>query len=65
MTLQEFLIAIISIFFIFDSITIHLINISFIFLLLIYIISVIEISFGIILYKKLRGLINEGKENIR
>ena len=65
MTLQEFLIAIISIFFIFDSITIHLINILFIFLLLIYIISVIEISFGSILYKKLRGLINEGKENIR
>jgi len=65
MTLQEFLIAIISIFFIFDSVTIHLINISFIFLLLIYIISVIEISFGSILYKKLRGLINERKENIR
>jgi len=65
MTLTEFLIALISIFFIFDSATIYIIKIPFIFLLLIYIISVIEISFGSILYKKLRGLINEGKENIR
>jgi len=61
MTLQGFLISIISIFFIFDSAIIHLINISFVFLLLIYIISVIEISFWPILYKKLKGLKYENK----
>jgi len=65
MTLSEFLIILMSIFFIFDSIFIHLINFSFIILLMIYIISVIEISFGSILYRKLRGLMNERKDNIR
>ena len=65
MTLSEFLIILMSIFFIFDSVFIHLINFSFIILLMIYIISVIEISFGSILYRKLRGLMNERKENTR
>jgi len=44
MTFPELLIALMSIFFIFDSATIHIINIPFAILIIIYISSIIEIS---------------------
>jgi len=57
MTLLEFLIAVISICFIFDSATIHIINMSFIILLMIYIGSVIELFVFSKIYKKIKGMI--------
>jgi hypothetical protein len=56
MTLLEFLIALMSIFFIFDSATIHIINIPFTILLIIYISSIIEIFVISVVYeKKIKG----------
>ena len=55
MTSTELFIALISIMFIFDSATIHLINISFTTLLIIYISSIIEIS---VIYGKIKGKVN-------
>jgi len=57
MTLLEFLIALMSIFFIFDSATIHIINMSFIILLMIYIGSIIEIFVFSKIYKKIKEMI--------
>jgi len=56
MTFSEFLVTIMSIFFIFDSATAYIINIPFVILLTIYIVSVVEISAGSIIYKKLKGV---------
>ena len=61
MTLLEFLIALMSIFFIFDSATIHIINIPFTTLLIIYISSVIEIFVASIIYKKIKGWVKSDK----
>ena len=62
MTLLEFLVALMSIFFIFDSATIHLINISFATLLIIYISSIIEIFvFSIVYEKKIKGRVRNDK----
>jgi len=61
MTLLELLIALISIFFIFDSATIHIINIPFTTLLIIYISSVIEIFVASIVYKKIKGWVRNDK----
>jgi hypothetical protein len=54
MTLPELLIALMSIFFIFDSATIHIINIPFVTLLIIYISSIVEIFIISIVHKKSR-----------
>jgi len=56
MTLTELLIALISIFFIFDSATIHMINVPFTILLIIYISSIIEVSGISVLYKKIKSM---------
>jgi hypothetical protein len=61
MTLLEFLIALMSIFFIFDSATIHIINIPFTILLIIYISSVIEIFVASIVYKKIKWWVKSDK----
>jgi len=61
MTLLELLIALMSIFFIFDSATIHIINIPFTILLIIYINSVIEIFVASIVYKKIKGRVKSDK----
>ena len=55
MTLTELFIALISIMFIFDSATIHIINISFTTLVIIYISSIIEISVISVIYEKIKG----------
>jgi len=54
MTLPELLIALMSIFFIFDSATIHMINISFTILLIIYISSVSEIFVASVIHEKIK-----------
>jgi len=61
MTLLELLIALMSIFFIFDSATIHIINIPFTILLIIYISSVIEIFVIFIVYEKIKGRVKSDK----
>jgi len=61
MTLLEFLVALMSIFFIFDSATIHIINISFTTLLIIYISSIIEISVISVIYEKIKGRVKSDK----
>jgi len=55
MTLSELLIALMSIFFIFDSATIHMINIPFATLLIIYISSVFEIFVASVIHEKIKG----------
>ena len=54
MTFYEFLISLMSIFFVFDSAVIRVVNISFFVLLAIYIISIIEISFISFIHKKIK-----------
>ena len=54
MTLSELLIALMSIFFIFDSATIHIINIPFATLLIIYISSVFEIFVASVIHEKIK-----------
>ena len=61
MTLAELFIALISIMFIFDSATIHIINISFTTLLIIYISSIIEISVISVIYEKIKGRVKSDK----
>ena len=61
MTLPELLIVLISIFFMFDTATIHIINIPFTTLLIIYISSVIEIFVASIVYKKIKGRVKSDK----
>jgi len=61
MTLTELFIALISIMFIFDSATIHIINISFTTLLIIYISSIIEISVISVIYEKIKGRVKSDK----
>ena len=61
MTLLEFLVALMSIFFIFDSATIHILNISFTTLLIIYISSIIEISVISVIYEKIKGRVKSDK----
>jgi len=56
MTLMELLIALISIMFIFDSATIHMINIPFTILLIIYISSIIEISVISIIHGRIKSM---------
>jgi len=56
MTLTELLIALMSIFFIFDSATIHIINIQFAILLIIYISSIIEISVISVVYGRIKNI---------
>jgi len=54
MTFYELLISLMSIFFIFDSAIIKVVNISFFVLLMIYIISILEISFILFIHKKIK-----------
>jgi len=54
MTFYELLISLMSIFFIFDSAIIKVVNISFFVLLMIYIISILEISFISFIHKKIK-----------
>jgi len=54
MTLAELLITLISIMFIFDTATINITHLSFSFLLFIYILSVIEISFFSFIIMKIK-----------
>jgi len=54
MTSSELLIVLMSIFFMFDSAAIHIVNISFETLLIIYIGSVIEISMSPFVYKRIK-----------
>jgi len=61
MTLPELLIALMSIFFIFDSATIHIINIPFATLLIIYISSVAEIFVTSIIHEKIKGRVKKCK----
>jgi len=56
MTLSELLIALISIFFVFDSATLYLTNISFIFLLVLYLISICEIFLLSLVYCDIKGV---------
>ena len=56
MTLTELLIALISIMFIFDSATIHILDIPFIILLIIYISSIIEISVISVIYGRIKNI---------
>ena len=56
MTFYELLISLMSIFFVFDSAIIRVLNISFFVLLAIYIISIIEISFISFIYNKIKGI---------
>jgi len=59
MTLAELLIALMSVFFVFDSATIHIINIPFVTMLMIYIGSVVEIFVTSIVYEKIKGRIKK------
>jgi len=61
MTLLEFLIALMSIFFLFDAATIHIINISFTTLLIIYLSSIIEIFVISVIYEKIKGRVKSDK----
>jgi len=54
MTFYEFLISLMSIFFIFDSVIIKVVDISFFVLLAIYIISIFEISFISFIHNKIK-----------
>jgi len=56
MTLTELLIALMSIFFIFDSATIRILDIPFIILLIIYISSIIEISVISVIYGRIKNI---------
>jgi len=56
MTFYELLISLMSVFFIFDSAIIRIVNISFFVLLAIYIISILEISFISFIYNKFKGV---------
>jgi len=56
MTLYEFLISLMSIFFVFDSAIIRVVNVSFFVLLAIYIISILEISFISFIHNKIKGV---------
>jgi len=56
MTFYELLISLMSIFFVFDSAIIRVVNISFFVLLIIYIISILEISFISFIYNKIKGV---------
>jgi len=55
MTFYELLISLMSIFFVFDSAIIRVVNISFFVLLIIYIISILEISFISFIHNKFKG----------
>jgi len=59
MTLSELLIALMSIFLMFDSATIHIINISFTTLLIIYISSVFEIFAASVVHEKIKRRIKK------
>jgi len=54
MTFYELLISLMSIFFVFDSAIIRVINISFFVLLAIYIVSILEISSISFIYNKIK-----------
>jgi len=54
MTFYEFLISLMSIFFVFDSAIIRVVNISFFVLLAIYIVSILEISSISFIYNKIK-----------
>jgi len=54
MTFYELLISLMSIFFVFDSAIIRVVNISFFVLLIIYIISILEISFISFIHNKIK-----------
>jgi len=56
MTFYEFLISLMSIFFIFDSVIIKVVDISFFVLLAIYIISIFEISFISFIHNKIKRI---------
>jgi len=56
MTLAELLVALISIMFVFDSATINILHISFSFLFIIYILSVLEILFFSNIIAKIKNL---------
>ena len=56
MTFYELLISLISIFFVFDSAIIKVVNISFFVLLAIYIVSILEISSISFIYNKIKGV---------
>jgi len=55
-TFYELLISLISIFFVFDSAIIKVVNISFFVLLAIYIVSILEISSISFIYNKIKGV---------
>jgi len=56
MTFYELLISLMSIFFIFDSAIIRVVNIPFFVLLIIYIISILEIFFISFIHNKIKGV---------
>ena len=56
MTFYELLISLMSIFFVFDSAIIRVVNISFFVLLMIYVISIFEISFISFIHKKIKRI---------
>ena len=56
MTLTELLIALMSIFFIFDSATIRILDIPFTMLLIIYVGSIIEISIISIIHERIKNM---------